>query len=146
MAKTFRKTPVQRVGTVFMTRMILLGVGGKGMTLLTVPDEESGSMQSTPVTVIDHGSDRWLVAPYGVTRWVRNARAAGRVELRRGRRREHVSLVEVGPDDGAPVLREYVRRVAMVRPYVDVDPDGSDEAFAAQVPTHPVFRIAGPAP
>ena len=35
---------------------------------------------------------------------------------------------------------------AMVRPYVDVDPDGSDEAFAAQVPTHPVFRIAGPAP
>ena len=47
MAKTFRKTPVQRVGTVFMTRMILLGVGGKGMTLLTVPDEESGSMQST---------------------------------------------------------------------------------------------------
>ena len=26
MAKTFRKTPVQRVGTVFMTRMILLGV------------------------------------------------------------------------------------------------------------------------
>lgn len=146
MAKTFRKTPVQRVGTVFMTRMILLGVGGKGMTLLTVPDEESGSMQSTPVTVIDHESDRWLVAPYGVTRWVRNARAAGRVELRRGRRRERVSLVEVGPDDGAPVLREYVRRVPMVRPYVDVDPDGSDEAYADQVPTHPVFRIAGPAP
>ena len=143
MAKTFRKTPVQRVGNVFMTRMILLGVGGKGMTLLSVPDEQSGGMQSTPVTVIDHGSDRWLVAPYGVTRWVRNARAAGWVELRRGRRRERVSVVEVGPDDGAPVLREYVQRVAMVRAYVDVDPDGPDEAFAAQVPTHPVFRIAG---
>jgi len=33
-----------------------------------------------------------------------------------------------------------------VRPYLDVDADGPIEAFVAEVPTHPVFRIAGPGP
>ena len=146
MAKTFEKGLVQQVGVVFMQRMIMLGIGGKGMSLLSVPDAERGGVQSTPVTVIEHGSDRWLVAPYGVTRWVRNAREAGWVELRRGRRRERVSIVEADPERGAAVLREYVQKVPMVRPYLDADPDGPIEAFAAEVPAHPVFRIAGPAP
>jgi hypothetical protein len=145
-AKTFEKTLFQQVGMVFMRRLILLGIGGRGMSVLSVPDQATGSVQSTPVTVIEHGSDRWLVAPYGVARWVRNARAAGWVELRRGRRRERVSIVEADPERGAPVLREYLQRVPMVRPYLDVDADAPVESFAAEVPTHPVFRIAGPAP
>jgi len=139
-AKTFQKNLTLRMGMVFMQPMIKLGLGGKGMHLLSVPDQESGTMQTTPVTVIENGG-RWLVAPYGVTRWVRNARAAGWVELRRGRSRERLRLTEVGPEEGAPILREYVQKVAMVRPYFDVDADAAPEAFAPEVATHPVFRI-----
>jgi hypothetical protein len=76
---------------------------------------------------------------------VRSARAADWVELRRGRRRERFRPVEVGPEEGAPILREYVARVAMVRPYFDVDADAPVEAFQAEVPGHPVFRLADPA-
>jgi hypothetical protein len=143
-AKAFEKTLFLRMGMVFMQPLIKLGLGGKGMYLLSVPDEESGDMRTTPVTVIENGHGRWLVAPYGVTRWVRNARAAGWVELRRGRERAKLRIAEVGPEEGAPILHEYVRKVAMVRPYFDVQHDAPPEAFAAEVPTHPVFRIVGP--
>lgn len=146
MARVFEKTLFLRMGTVFMRRLIVLGLGAKDAYLLTVIDHESGESRSTPVTVVENQQGRWLVAPYGPTRWVRSARAAGWVELRRGRRRERLRTVEVGPEEGAPILREYVQRVAMVRPYFDVEADAPVEAFAAEVPGHPVFHLAGPAP
>jgi hypothetical protein len=145
MAKVFEKGLFLRMGVAFMRPMLKLGLGGKGAYLLTVVDHESGESRTTPVTVIENEQGRWLVAPYGPTRWVQSARAAGWVELRRGRRRERLRTVEVGPEEGAPILREYVGRVAMVRPYFDVDADAPVEAFVAEVPGHPVFRLAGPA-
>ena len=145
MAKVFEKTLFVRMGVVFMRPMIKLGLGGKDAHLLTVVDHESGESRTTPVTIVENEEGRWLVAPYGPTRWVQSARAAGWVELRRGRRRERLRAVEVGPEEGAPVLREYVQRVAMVRPYFDVDSDAPVEAFVAEVPGHPVFHLAGPA-
>jgi hypothetical protein len=146
MAKIFEKTLFVRTGMVFMQSLIKLGLGGKGMYVLSVADEESGGVRSNPVTLVESEEGRWLVAPYGVTRWVRNARAAGWVELRRGRRRERLRIAELSPAEGAPVLREYVQRVSMVRPYFDVDADAPVEAFEAEVPRHPVFRLVGPAP
>jgi F420H(2)-dependent quinone reductase len=144
-AKAFEKNLFLRMGLLFMPPMIKLGVGGKGMHLLTVQDQEGGGMQTTPVTVIDDDSGRWLVAQYGVTRWVRNARAAGQIELRRGRRREKLDIAEVGPDEGAPILKKYVEKVSTSRPYFDVQQDAPPEAFASEMPKHPVFRILGSA-
>jgi hypothetical protein len=145
MAKVFEKSFFFRMGVGFMSRSIRLGLAPKGAHLLSVADPESGDLRSTPVTVIETDGTRWLVAPYGETRWVRNARAAGWVELRRGRRRERLQIAEVGGEEGGPVLREYVQQVAMVRPYFDAEPDAPAEAFAAELPRHPVFRIVGPA-
>ena len=51
---------------------------------------------STPVSIVQVGGERWLVAPYGERNWVKNARAAGWVELRRGRSRERLTVEEVG--------------------------------------------------
>jgi hypothetical protein len=76
---------------------------------------------------------------------VRNARAAERVELRRGRRRETLDIAEVGPEEGAPILKKYVQKVSAVRPYFDVQHDAAPEAFASEMPRHPVFRIGDPA-
>lgn len=146
MAKAFEKNRIFRMGETFMRRFIPLGLAPKGAHVLSVVDAEDGSTRSTPVTVIENEGGRWLVAAYGVTGWVRNARAAGWVELRRGRRRERLLIQEVGADEGAPILREYVQQVPMARPYFDTAHDAPAEAFAADLPRHPVFRIVGPAP
>ena len=76
---------------------------------------------------------------------MRNARAAGSVTLSRGGRSETVRVEEVGSDEAAPVLRTYLRETGLVRKYFDAGPDSPLEAFAAEAPRHPVFRILGPA-
>jgi hypothetical protein len=110
--------------------------GRRGTSL----QHRSGRTFSTPVILVENG-ERWLVAPYGEVNWVRNARAAGRVTLSRGRHRDQVKISEVGSQESAPVLREYLRRVRTVRPFFDVSPDSPLEAFAAEAGRHPVFRI-----
>jgi deazaflavin-dependent oxidoreductase (nitroreductase family) len=55
--------------------------------LLTTRGRKTGRARTTPVILVQQDKQRWLVAPYGAVSWVLNARAAGRVTLRRGRDR-----------------------------------------------------------
>jgi hypothetical protein len=73
--------------------------------------------------------------------WVHNARAAGQVNLRRGRRRELLAVEEVGAAEAAPILRTYVNQVPVVRPYFVAGPGDPVEAFEAEAARHPVFRL-----
>lgn len=98
-------------------------------------------MHRTPVTLVEKGGRRWLVAPYGERSWVTNARVAGWVELRRGRRTERVRVSELPPGERAPVLRDYLRQVPFTRDFFDAEPGAPLEAFAAEADRHPVFRI-----
>ncbi len=140
MAQTYQLTRPRRLINVVIRRLALLGLGGRHTYLLTVRGRKSGRPYSTPVTLVENG-ERWLVAPYGDVGWVRNARAAGNVTLRRGRRSETVQIEQVGPAEAAPVLREYIRSVAITRPFFDAGVDSSLEAFEAEASRHPVFRI-----
>lgn len=87
------------------------------------------------------GDERWLVAPYGDRNWVQNARAAGWVELRRGRRYERLLVDELVPEQAVPVLREYYRCGRVTRPFFEVSLDSSHEEWLADAPRHPVFRL-----
>jgi deazaflavin-dependent oxidoreductase (nitroreductase family) len=124
----------------FVTGLLHIGVAGRHTYLLGVRGRRSGRTYSTPVILVENG-DRWLVAPYGEVSWVRNARAAGQATLSRGRRREEIKLSEVGPQESAPVLREYLRQAKTVRSCFDASPDSPLDAFAAEAGRHPVFRI-----
>lgn len=117
------------------------GLGADYRYVLTVRGRRSGKPYSTPVDAIEHGERRWLVAPYGVTNWVRNARAAGEVELRRGDRTERLRVQEASKADAAPVIRRYLELVPVTRPYFAVSSDASDDALAAEAERHPVFRL-----
>jgi deazaflavin-dependent oxidoreductase (nitroreductase family) len=128
-----------------MKLLIRLGLGGRHVYLLTVRGRKTGRPYSTPVTLIEDG-DRWLVAPYGEVGWVRNARAAGQVELSRKGRTETLRSEEVPPEEAAPVLREYLRQVPVVRPYFDVRPNSPIEAVQAEASRHPVFRLIAEPP
>jgi hypothetical protein len=93
------------------------------------------------VQLVLDGSERWLVAPYGEREWVKNARAAGSVELTRAGRTTRWRVEEVGAEEAAPVLREYLRSTPIVKAFFDTGPDASLEAFAAEAARHPVFRL-----
>jgi deazaflavin-dependent oxidoreductase (nitroreductase family) len=141
MARTFRFSRADRVNNALAAVLIKVGVSPGGTSLLTVRGRRSGKLHTTPVTPIERDGQRWLVAPYGVVGWVRNVRAAGEVTLSRGRHSERVRLTEVGPEDAAPILRDYVRKIRVARPYFDVTPESPVEAFVAEAVRHPVFRI-----
>ena len=143
-AKTYRLTPTRRLLNALMRGLLRLGLAPEQTYLLTVRGRRTGTARSTPVTLVEEDGQRWLVAPYGAVSWVRNARAAGQVTLSRGRRTESVRIAELGPAEAAPILRRYVAQVPIVRPYFDVGPHGPAEAFAAEAPGHPVFRVVGP--
>jgi deazaflavin-dependent oxidoreductase (nitroreductase family) len=79
MAKTYHLNPMRRFINRMMRTMIRLGIGPQQTYLLTVRGRKSGKPMSTPVSLVEDGSTRWIVAPYGNVNWVKNARAAGEV-------------------------------------------------------------------
>ena len=123
--------------------LLRLGLGPRETYLLTVAGRRSGAPRTTPVTLVEEGGRRWLVAPYGEVAWVRNLRAAGKATLSRGGRTVPIAVREVGADEAAPVLKWYVTRVPITRPYFDVRPESDLAAFRAEAPRHPVFAIVG---
>ena len=142
MAASFEQTRLRRLGNSLIGPLARLGLAGRRTHVLTVPGRKTGQPRSTPVQLIFLDGQRWLVAPYGEGDWVKNARAAGTVELTRARKTERVRVDEVGPEEAAPVLREYLRHTSIVKPYFDATKDSPLEAFAAEAARHPVFRIS----
>ncbi|HEX5529276.1 MAG TPA: nitroreductase family deazaflavin-dependent oxidoreductase [Methylomirabilota bacterium] len=124
-----------------MRLLLKLGLMPGPTYLLTVPGRRTGRPLSTPVTLVEEGAERWLVAPYGDVAWVRNVRAAGQVTLSRGRHTETVPIRELGAAGAAPVLQRYVTRVPITRPYFDASPDSPLAVFEAEAPRHPVFAL-----
>jgi deazaflavin-dependent oxidoreductase (nitroreductase family) len=141
MAATFRQTWLRRLGNVLITPLARLGLAGKRTHILTVPGRRSGKKYSTPVMLVFHEGKRWLVAPYGERPWVRNARAAGSVELTRALRTERVAIEEADAQTAAPVLREYLRTTGVTKPFFDASKDSPVEEFAAEADHHPVFKV-----
>lgn len=141
MAAVYRLGLGRRAANRLVRLLLRLGLIAGPTYLLTVPGRRTGRPLSTPVTLVEEGDTRWLVAPYGEVGWVRNARAAGRVTLSRGSRSETVAIRELSPAEAAPVLQRYVTRVPITRPYFDARPDSPLAAFEAEAPRHPVFRL-----
>ncbi len=142
MAATYRKTFLRRLGNFLITPLVRLGLAGRRTHILTVRGRRSGRRYSTPVQLLlDDEGRPWLVAPYGEREWVKNARAAGEVELTRAMRTTRYRIEEVRGQEAAPILRQYLRSTPIVKPYFDLDADAPLEAFATEAGRHPVFRL-----
>jgi len=119
------------------------GLSVYGSRILAIRGRRSGEWRTTPVNLLVHRGERYLVAPRGLTGWVRNIRASGSGELRLGARREPIRVVEL-PDDQKPeVLRAYLRRwrfeVGVF--FQGVGPEAPDEELRRIAPDYPVFRL-----
>lgn len=139
--KPYRLSLGRRALNAIVRPLARLGLTGPRTVLLTVPGRRTGKLWSTPVSIVLLGEERWLVAPYGGRNWVKNARAAGWVELRRGRTLERLVVTELSPADAVPVLQEYYRRGRVTRPFFAVTLRSSHEEWLADAPRHPVFEL-----
>jgi deazaflavin-dependent oxidoreductase (nitroreductase family) len=141
MARNYRLTIARKLVNAVVRPLVRIGLGGRHTYLLTVAGRRSGRLYSTPVTLGELDGERFLVSPYGETAWVLNARAAGEVELRRTGRSERFRVSELPAAEAAPVLRAYLRKAPVTRPFFDVSAGSPLEAFAAEAGRHPVFRL-----
>lgn len=122
-----------------------VGLGMKDLPVLTVPGRKSGKPRSTPLSVLEHEGQRYLLEGFPGADWARNVRAAhGAATLATGKRSEQVRLVELDPQEALSVLRLWPERL----------PDGSKimadagvveavtpEAFEAVAGQCGVFRV-----
>jgi deazaflavin-dependent oxidoreductase (nitroreductase family) len=120
-----------------------LGLSVWGSRVLEVRGRTSGEWRSTPVNLLTLDGRRYLVAPRGVTQWVRNLRVAGGGRLRLGRRVEPFRATEVTDADKVDILRAYLRRwKAEVGVFFGgVGADSTDDEIRAIAPNHPVFLL-----
>lgn len=141
MAKQYRVGFVRRMVNKLVTKRIIQGKASEDMYLLTTLGRKSGKERTTPVTIARRDGHRYLVSPYGEVGWVHNIREANLAELSRGGDTEEISVTEVDAATAAPVLRQYVGAVKVVRPFFDVDKDAPVTEFEVEADKHPVFRI-----
>lgn len=142
MAKQFRVTFALRASNKMNGLLLRAGVKLGSMVLLTVRGRKSGQPHTTPVALNEDNGQRYLIAPYGNVNWARNLRAASSGTIRRGRRTEQISTVELSAGEAAPILKHSLAGApSYVLDYYDVKPDSSLEAFESEAPRHPVFRL-----
>jgi deazaflavin-dependent oxidoreductase (nitroreductase family) len=122
-----------------------LGLGMKELPVLTVPGRKSGKPRSTPLSVLEHEGQRYLLEGFPGADWARNARAAnGLATLTTGKRREPVRLVELDPQEALPVLRLWPARMAdgaKIMADAGVVEAVTPEAFEAVAGRCGVFRV-----
>lgn len=142
--QTFRMTRSMRLGTALLKTLLQAGIPLGPLALLSVRGRRSGTLYTTPVALVQHGHERWLVAAFGEVNWVRNLRAAGVAYLTCGRRTEPISVVELGVTDAAPILQRFLKRfyrVPFIPPYFSATPHSPIADFEWDAIHHPVFGI-----
>ena len=133
----------RRVFNPLVAALTKLGLSVKGSRVLEVRGRTSGQVRTTVVNLLDVEGARYLVAPRGVTQWVRNIRVAGSGNLRLGRNVEGFVATELADDDKTPIIRAYLRAWAweVGKFFEGLTADSSDADIAAAAPGFPVFRV-----
>jgi deazaflavin-dependent oxidoreductase (nitroreductase family) len=124
----------------WLTRM---GVSVYGSRILAVKGRKTGQWRTTPVNLLELQGQRYLVAPRGITEWVRNIRVSGGGELHLGARREAIRVVELSDSEKPALLREYLRRWKweVGQFFEGVGADASEADIQRIAPKHPIFRL-----
>jgi hypothetical protein len=120
-----------------------------GSMTLRVRGRRSGIMRTVPVTWVEVGGERYLVAMMGEeSDWVHNARATGgEVTFKRGRRKK-AHIAELAVPERAPILQAWYSRTGRSTPqkYIGLPPNAPLEEFERIAPRWPVFRITSQIP
>ncbi len=124
--------------------LVGLGIGAKYNYVLETRGRKTGRVFATPVNLLEMNGHRYLVAVRGETGWVRNARAAGSISLRKGGTRMQLSVREIAVEQRPPMLKEFLDRYAgQVQRFYPVPKGSPVEAFGVMASRAPVFELIG---
>jgi hypothetical protein len=124
-----------------------LGMRTGAIHVLTVPGRESGTMRTTPVSMLTVADTRYIIGGMTDADWVQNVRAAGWGILAYGRRSERVRLTELPLQEREAILYEFPRLVpagvSFFRRLYKLPEDQAalPDAFASLASYATVFRI-----
>ena len=142
MAKTYRVPSFVRLANYLTTTLLRAGMKPGNMALLTVRGRKSGLPRTTPVALIEHDGQRWLIAAFGEVDWVRNLRAAGEASLKRGRRPKHILVKELSAEEAAPILKKsFTEAPGFLLKNFDATPESPLKDFEREALNHPVFLV-----
>ena len=120
-----------------------LGLGFSYSYLLEVRGRKSGKIFSTPVSLLELGGKKFLVAPRGQTQWARNAEAAGEVTLKRGSTRQKYRVRPLVDGEKPEVLKTYLDSYkGAVQKFFPVKAGSPVSAFVELAGKYPVFEIS----
>ena len=122
--------------------LVRIGFGLPHNYLLQVRGRKTGGIYSTPINLLEHSGNRYLIAPRGYTQWVRNVMATGEATLIKGRKREEVRLRTVPEEMKAELLKAYLDRFRLtVQRYFPVAAGSPVAAFEPLAARYPVFEV-----
>ena len=137
-----KESTLDRFFNRLMGQALRLGFAPGYMRLLEVRGRKSGKTFTTPVNVLEFQGRRWLVAARGETAWARNARASGRVVLRRGSSGESFTVRELADADKPEVIKAFLDRFkSQVQRFFEVPAGSPADAFRATASRTPVFEL-----
>ena len=135
-------TAIERIFNRVFGFLVGLGLGFNYNYLLQVRGRKSGKIYSTPIDLLELDGKKFLVAPRGLTQWVRNAEAAGEVTLKKGSFRRRYRLRAIPDADKPPLLKAYLDSFkTTVQRYFPVPAGSDNQAFAAIAANYPVFEL-----
>jgi hypothetical protein len=119
------------------------GISVAGTVALRVRGRKTGKRRGVVVNLLTVNGRDYLVSPRGNTQWVRNARAAGAIEMGPRWRSSEVRITEVADDAKPDLLRRYLDRWFWeVKGHVGgLTPESSDADLRATAPSIPVFEL-----
>jgi deazaflavin-dependent oxidoreductase (nitroreductase family) len=107
---------------------------------LSVPGRRSGRWHTTPVAVLEHGGERYLVSYRGASDWARNLEASHTARLSQRGNVEEIDVADVPVPERAELLdvyRDRYGKMPTVGSVLDALPDPAE---------HPMFRITASRP
>ena len=119
------------------------GISIAGTRALRVRGRTTGKLRGVVVNLMTVDGRDYVVSPRGNTQWVRNARAAGEVEMGPRWRRRTVRIVEVADDAKLDLLKRYLDRWYWeVKGHVGgLTPQSTDEQIRAVAPSIPIVEL-----
>ena len=119
------------------------GISIAGTRALRVRGRTTGKLRGVVVNLMTVDGRDYVVSPRGNTQWVRNARAAGEVEMGPRWRGRTVRISEVADDAKIELLKRYLDRWYWeVKGHVGgLTPQSTDEQIRAVAPSIPIVEL-----
>ena len=125
-----------------------IGVPMGPIALLTVKGRKTGKNRRNPVGLFDYKGSRYIFSTFGQVNWVQNVRAAGIATMRKRWHKQTVTIVELSPEQAAPILKEVVAPMVstglagkLFGRHFEATPNSPISNFMEEAKRHPVFEL-----